>query len=60
MVGVVHGRGHVWWGVHGRGVNGRGVCMQDRWPLKRAVRVLLECILVFFTVIRITDKMARC
>ena len=28
------------------GMHGRGACMQERWPLKRAGRILLECILV--------------
>ena len=26
-VGVMHARGHVWWGVHGRGVCGRRACI---------------------------------
>ena len=50
MAGAVHsswgmqGRGHVWHGtVHGRG----GHAWQERRLLKRAVRILLECILVF-------------
>ena len=45
VVGGVHGRGHAW---HG-GVHGRGAYMargQERRPLQRAVRILLECILV--------------
>ena len=55
--GGVHGEGacmvgeracmagkHVWLG----GMRGRGACMQQRRPLKRAVHVLLECILVLF------------
>ena len=53
MAGCVCGRGacmgacmlgHAW-----RGVPDRGACMrvwQERWPLQRAVRILLECILV--------------
>ena len=41
----VHARGHAWHGgVHGKG----GAYVQERWPLKRAVRILLECILVWF------------
>ena len=48
--GGLHGGG-VWQGVHGKGaymaeVHGKGACMQERRPLKRAVRILLECILV--------------
>ena len=31
------GRGWGWWGQS---------CVQERWPLKRVVRILLECILV--------------
>ena len=27
-------------------MHGKESCMQDRWPLKRTVRILLECILV--------------
>ena len=39
MAGGMHGRGHEWQGVvHGR--------RQERWPLQRTVRILLECILV--------------
>ena len=35
------------WGVHARGsCVVVGVCVQERQPLKRAVRILLECILV--------------
>ena len=33
-------------GMHGRGMHGRRVCMQERRPLKRSVRILLLCILV--------------
>ena len=41
----MHGRGACMvGGMHGR----KGACMQDRWPLKRAVRILLECILVVY------------
>ena len=36
------GRGHVWQG----GVHGRGHVWQERRPLQRTVRILLECILV--------------
>ena len=32
-------------GMHGREFGG-GACVQERRPLKRAVRILLECILV--------------
>ena len=44
MAGVVHGRGCVWQETCkvGRGMCGRG-CMQERWPLKWAVHILLEC-----------------
>ena len=48
---VMHGK----WGVYGEGghalqgsVHGKGgACMQDKRPLKRAVRILLEYILAF-------------
>ena len=46
--GVCMAGGHVWWG----GVRGRGACMaggcawQEERQLQRAVRILLECILV--------------
>ena len=30
-------------------MHGKGACMQERQPLKRAVRILLQCILVFVT-----------
>ena len=49
MVGGMYGRGacitggHVWQGV----VCSRGHVWQERWPLQRAVPILLECILVF-------------
>ena len=58
----VHGTGgHVWLGsVHGKGgMHGRGACVaagvclstrgrgQERRPLQRTVRILLECILVY-------------
>ena len=39
--GDMHGMGCPWQG----GMCG-GACMQERWPLKRAVHILLECILV--------------
>ena len=53
----MHGRGHLWqercvWqgGMHGKGdMCGRGVCVQEKRPLKRAIRILLECILVYFS-----------
>ena len=52
-------RGHAWWGVcmagdmcgggcaWQGGVWGRGRAGQERRPLQRTVRILLECILVF-------------
>ena len=42
--GGVHGRGHVWWG----GMHGRGHALQILRDTvnERAVRILLECILV--------------
>ena len=44
--GMCGGWGHVWGEVDvWRGVVGRG-CVQERLPLKRAVRILLECILI--------------
>ena len=59
MVGGMHGRGCAWWGAcMAGGVCGRGAfvvgaaCMaggrawQERRPLQRTVRILLECILV--------------
>ena len=44
----LNGRGHAWKGsVHGRGgMHGRGHSRQERQPLQRAVRILLERILV--------------
>ena len=43
MAGGMHGGGHVWLGACMAGsVHGRGACMADT----RAVRILLECILV--------------
>ena len=48
--GDMHGEG----GVHDRGcawqgdLRGKGVCVQERQPLTRAVRILLQCILVVF------------
>ena len=40
-------RGHAWQGGHGGGMLGRGGhAWQERRPLQRAVRILLECILV--------------
>ena len=45
--------GHAWWEcMHSRGacmagdMRGRGCVWQERGPLKLAVRILLECILV--------------
>ena len=50
----VRGRGHMVWGHvwQGLGMHGGGACMagghvwQERWPLQRTVRILLECIIV--------------
>ena len=55
VAGGMHGKG----GMHGGGIFGRGACMvggvhgrgstwQERRPLQRTVRILLECILVAF------------
>ena len=48
MAGGMHGRGHAWQGaMHGGGhVWLGGHVWQERWPLQREVRILLECILV--------------
>ena len=52
--GHVCQRGHAWQGgilaggMHGGGVHGRGSTWQERRPLQRTVRILLECILVAF------------
>ena len=62
MAGSMCGRGHVWQGcMHGGGVHGGGLVWQgggdmhgrggmhtwqERLPLQRTVRILLECILV--------------
>ena len=43
VVESMHGRGCAW--QQGTCVAG-GACVQERWPLKQAVRILLECILV--------------
>ena len=45
------GGGHAWQGGHAWGVRDRGMCgggraWQERRPLQRTVRILLECILV--------------
>ena len=55
MAGGVLDRGHVWQevcvtgGMCGKGgMFSKGVCVPERQPLKRAVRFLLECILVLF------------
>ena len=60
--GCMHGWGHAWQGCVARGsMTGRGHALQgrhvwwgrgepawqERWPLQRAVRILLERILVF-------------
>ena len=48
VTGGMHGRGCVWWG----GCAWQGACVaggcvwQERRPLQRMVRILLECILV--------------
>ena len=63
MVGVCVAGGACMEGVYMRGMCvGGGVCMagactQERWPMKQAVRILLECILVFqdFTFLIWTD-----
>ena len=47
MTGGVHGRGHLWQGIRvWQRVCVVGACVQERRPLKRALRILLECILV--------------
>ena len=49
--GAMHGLGCEWdmcdsgWACMARACM-EGVCMQERWPLNRMVRILLECILV--------------
>ena len=70
--GGVHGEGgHVWQrgSMHGMGGHAwrRGACMvkgrhawQERRPLQRAVRILLECILVFnIATLRTLKKMSK-
>ena len=42
--GVCMAGGHAWWGACVAGV---GSVWQERWPLQRTVRILLECILVY-------------
>ena len=58
--GGVHGRGCVWQGVcvaggvHGGGSvwwRGAGHAWQERQPLQRAVRILLECFLVIHSIV---------
>ena len=46
--GGMHGRGHAWWGVcvTGGGYTWSGGHAWQGGPLQRAVRILLECILV--------------
>ena len=48
--GSVHDRGAcVEGGMHGRGMCGGGGGMRaGKWPLKRVLRILLECILVLY------------
>ena len=46
--GGMQGRGCVAGGVHGRGHVWQGPSMQERWPLKQAVHILLECICVYY------------
>ena len=41
MAGDMCSDGDMW-----RGVHGKGACVQERWPLKQAVCILLECILI--------------
>ena len=56
------GWGHVWQGVCvAEEVHGKGACVQERRPLKRAVRILLECILVpiFFCFMHFWDIWLR-
>ena len=54
MVGSMHGRGHVLGGMCGRGacvvggMHDRGCVWQERRPLQRASRILLECILLVY------------
>ena len=46
IAGDMHGEGRAWQGegiVHGKGACKTGTCVQERWPLKRAVCILLEC-----------------
>ena len=43
VAGGVHGGGSMWWGEAGR-------AWQKRQPLQRAVRILLECILVIHSI----------
>ena len=44
-------------GVHVRGHTWQGVCVQERWLLKQAVRILLESILVWQDFVKICTKM---
>ena len=47
VAGGMHGRGVCMAeGVHSRGHAWEGACVQERWPLKWAVSIVLECILV--------------
>ena len=49
--GGMCGRGCACWGAcMAGGVRGRGACMQERQPLKRVVRIILECILVYSSI----------
>ena len=58
MAGGHAWQGHAWQGdVCGKGTcGGGGTCVQERWPLKRAVRILLECILVFIFILCTSDR----
>ena len=47
--GGMCGKGYAWQGkCMAGGVHGRGCAWQERRPLQRTVRILLECILVNF------------
>ena len=52
--------GHVWQGAcvagGGHGGEGGGHTWQERWPLLRAVHILIECILVFYNFVLFSQK----
>ena len=57
--GCMTKRGDVWQGYArcgGGGVNGKGACV-ERQPLKRAVCILLECILVILWFPTVSNKL---